>query len=200
MVKLTLSANFNWWIILFLIAFDFSWSSFEDKCFLLDIWYLLSANSIRFLNSSLSTIDNGRRSPAMNFNKASVSCTWRGSEFAYFPFLVMKSEIFAWSFSFVSCESSKWISLCFLWKLEITSSKWDFKKLLFQEKVNFCLSILMHFSFCLWYHQHIMMIIIKFYLKSILIKQYNISSNELFKSTTYKIHTFISQSCTNTPI
>jgi hypothetical protein len=43
-------------------------------------------------------------------------------------------------------------------------------------------------------------IIIKFYLKSILIKHYNTSSNELFKSTTYKIHTFISQSCTNTPV
>jgi hypothetical protein len=50
----------------------------------------------------------------MNFNKTSVRCTWRGSEFAYFPFLVMKSEMFAWSFSFVSCESSKWISLCFI--------------------------------------------------------------------------------------
>jgi len=31
------------------------------------------------------------------------------------------------------------------------------------------------------------LIIIKFYLKSILIKHYNTSSNELFKSTTYKI-------------
>ena len=34
-------------------------------------------------------------------------------------------------------------------------------------------------------------IIIKFYLKSILLKHYNTSSNELFKLTTYKIHTYI---------
>lgn len=119
------------YIVSDLIWFLMKQLSLEDKCFLLGIWYLLSAISIRFLNSSRSTIDNWRRSTAMNFNKASVSYTWRGSEFAYFPFLVMKSDIFAWSFSFVSCESSKWISLCFLWKLEITSSKWDFKKLVF---------------------------------------------------------------------
>lgn len=114
MVKLTLSAIFSWCLMLFLTSVDFSYSNLVDKCFPLGIWYLLSAISIRFLNSSLSTTDCGSRFPAMSFKSASVSWFWRGSEFEYFPFFVTNSDILAWSFSFLSQESDKYISLCFL--------------------------------------------------------------------------------------
>lgn len=109
MVKLTLSAIFSWCLMLFLTSVDFSYSNLVEKCFLLGIWYLLSAISIRFLNSSLSTIDSGSRFPAMDFKSTSVSWIWRGSEFEYFPFFVTNSGILAWS---VSCLSQE--SLCFL--------------------------------------------------------------------------------------
>lgn len=96
MVKLTLSAMFNWCLMLFLTSVDFSYSNLGDKCFLVGNWYLLSAISIRFLNSSLSTTDSGSRFSAIDFKSASVRRIWRGSGFKYFPFFVTNYGILAW--------------------------------------------------------------------------------------------------------
>jgi hypothetical protein len=104
---------------------------------------------------------------------------------------------------FVCSQFEKLIRACVVWVLwfspPITKTGHpDITEILLQCPCSCCHSFLMivcclvewkqicagflSFQICLY-------IIIKFYLKSILIKHYNTSSNELFKLTTYKIHT-----------